>query len=1270
MFMEIQLLYELLGGALTGYFTNSLAVKMLFKKYGPFGGVILKTRDDFINNISLLVERDLINTHTLEKELHKKEVRLILNKMVADFVSTHLPQQTSNLTLNNLSGSRDSYDNLLAFYQTNLVQTTEKFVYFLLSEIKFDNLLSSKQLEFLSEAGLRHLKLFLKQEENLKTCLLELYHENNQKQLDELLPITTLKKIANNLKPDQEEINTILLNNEEELTNLLYELYDQLNIRQTLIKLETRIKQDLYKITTVNEKGKLENLLINLLRVWFSSLKKCNRPLKDILGGQFFTKFEKQLGSIMANILSDLLILLNKNSTEIEKLLDKCMERAFRSESTSFNLKVGLKRILYNSFKRKSSLGGDSQGFLNIFNYKIDITKVAKNISASIVSIIETKTPGDVINYLEDNRLLNEEVITSLVQNIIPGKSKILEEINLVNLVEGSLKINLIKFIKEKYLLDPEFLKSKLLHSNIENEESFFSTSINKLFSEERLHHLSVSIINSLDHNKEKLTEWLTATLQKEISDTKIPEKIINFITTRCNTSMITFLEENKDRLLANRIEVFIKHLKQEQRSSQEITDKLIGFLDDNLHLLLEGQISETIAANLDRVPDQDMQKLIEDFMGNELKPITSFGAILGFFAGGLLYLMESKLTLPFNYSLFLSTGIYGLIGYLTNIIAIKMVFRPYQEKKIMGLRLPFTPGIVTREKNRFASALGQFIDKELLNNEKLITLFKEKRQLIEEKAISYIIKDNYQIIKKIILLNRKNSSKTLSKLFLNNTDKMTEKIIKKISTPLAKDQSLLPENTAIFFPDQEKIKKKIINSLINLKKEGKTLGSILPVTTEENPGLQHFSEKIIDKWIEIIINQLNDLKETNDFLPVFDSLRTDSLVTKLKEPEIIDILAAIVLSFLPQDKGENFTHKVFGKVPETILSNLPEQVTTLIKQERENIKSSFREMIKKEWGIWYSASKILDLEYSLNRFIDEILDYGLPRIPEILDNDLEKLITDSLPDIIRNFYKHINPDLHYILKNTLQILLTEGNIEETLKIIRKAIPPEIKQEYVHFIIWELTTNLETKKDNISGSIETFITPIINKTIMKKDISELLKGITKEDLTLVVDKITALSKEGTAVKKEITLLIKYFNIVLQEKGPGALLNLNYLENDLQTIGSRCKNNQEFNRALEQFLRIFLKKIASNLEQIIQPNTLETCLKIFFNSLIDSLENNFLEVLKQIDIARVTEDEVSQMKAEEIEDLFYSFAGSYLTNLERYGWIGSIIGLLNGLLQLR
>lgn len=59
-------------------------------------------------------------------------------------------------------------------------------------------------------------------------------------------------------------------------------------------------------------------------------------------------------------------------------------------------------------------------------------------------------------------------------------------------------------------------------------------------------------------------------------------------------------------------------------------------------------------------------------------------------------------------------------IGYLTNDLAIKMLFHPYKAMYVMGVHIPFTPGLIPKERGRIATALGETISTNLMNPEVL----------------------------------------------------------------------------------------------------------------------------------------------------------------------------------------------------------------------------------------------------------------------------------------------------------------------------------------------------------------------------------------------------------------------------------------------------------------------------------------------------------------------------------------------------------------------
>lgn len=95
-------------------------------------------------------------------------------------------------------------------------------------------------------------------------------------------------------------------------------------------------------------------------------------------------------------------------------------------------------------------------------------------------------------------------------------------------------------------------------------------------------------------------------------------------------------------------------------------------------------------------------------------------------------------------------------IGYVTNWLAIKMLFRPHSEVRIFGKRLPFTPGLIPKERFRISSSVGATVGEHLLTKETLLeALANEKMDKHIKKWISVKItsvKDNNSSLKELLI--------------------------------------------------------------------------------------------------------------------------------------------------------------------------------------------------------------------------------------------------------------------------------------------------------------------------------------------------------------------------------------------------------------------------------------------------------------------------------------------------------------------------------------
>lgn len=82
-------------------------------------------------------------------------------------------------------------------------------------------------------------------------------------------------------------------------------------------------------------------------------------------------------------------------------------------------------------------------------------------------------------------------------------------------------------------------------------------------------------------------------------------------------------------------------------------------------------------------------------------------------------------------------------IGYATNWVAVKMLFRPRKAIYVFGKKLPFTPGVIPKGKARLAKAIGQAVEKQLLTKEVLqeVLLSEEKKAMVESAVSAWLQK-------------------------------------------------------------------------------------------------------------------------------------------------------------------------------------------------------------------------------------------------------------------------------------------------------------------------------------------------------------------------------------------------------------------------------------------------------------------------------------------------------------------------------------------------
>ena len=1341
-------LLEILGGSFTGYFTNTLAIKMLFQKYGPLGGVILKTKEKFIENISRLVEKDIINAHTLEKELHRPEMKAIFTKMSNHFINQSLYIKTRKLTVNEIPAFEQTVEQLKALLLQNEQPLEESLVFFL-ERLKPASIIGEKQLQYLLPTLFQEIIEVLKEGTFIDEILVKLTEPDNRITIGEILTPATIDQLRNNLVKLTGDIHLHLpVNFSVQTVEYLNYFYQKVGMTDILQTSEENCKTALEKslITTGKHSTNLnkrlkhffqseagELLLNDFTAELFNQLKKNKTPVTLLLGEQLEERVIDFLNEHLPWLIRQLLNWLNNSKKEFEAGLNQAIEESLAAEAfASFNLQALIKKTLYRLFKdRVSPPGIITDKIIDYLEKKIDLETLSRQISSQLIDFLRHQETGEIIGTLEKNKFINQQEIGArlreyllnyLEQNDQKFFNKLSEK--LVNWVkatdftvyfEQNHQQALFKGIVDNYL-EQKSLPNRFAHLICRGFARLKKTKVAQLLEKQDLKQTKTLILDYLVTNQQMLLEQ-GYRLYNLFREKKLSQPTIGQITKYIKNWLkkVVVIPTKKNYPLS-----FILAQFKKGNPDDRLGKLLLKLLGQNLSSLLEGRIAGAVSANLNQVSDHDLQVMVKDFMGKELKPITLFGGFLGMVAAVILYFIKTDLNLAPALSLPLSILVYGFIGYLTNVIAIKMIFRPYQEKYLLGLRLPFTPGVVSKEKPRFARALGQFINQELLNGEAVAQLFQNKKSQLKGRFLQVIIKNDYQLIKKFLSNHRQQLARNITEQLLKKrkqfafwlANHLYHRPLSSINLSRASLERLKIEHNdhliscwgqglsqllnsqhkpADFTANQktELLLKKGIEKLLRgeLAKLVKTL--------EKGELGEHLNQRSQAKLAGILDKRINQLISAAEIKRIKRVLQ-QSLLASFQDETTIEKIAQVI----SQQGFNQFTaHKklkellsAHGKgLSPAITGQVIQRGLELLTAERQAIKSHLSKLIRQKMGIWYPAGKLVEIDVTLARITDNFLDQQLPLFLHHQQHELEKISSSFLERVGENSLQALGIELNFEQLKAIMIKLSASetfrqklanlsslliNITTRLKLktIFKILPfppPDILASYIVKEINSRQKELAVKIDrNITELIKPLaelITKILEHSFRQTEVSSFTEGIDEEELARSMKNTMELLLVNNPHLPLIKSYVAMIATKLEKKGLSAYFKEEYWQDDLLTFVEQLAAEPGFTRKVATTVQGVIMKITDNFTAIFRSETLYFSFEVLITSLIDSIQQYFLEIISSINTAKITARQIEEMDAGKIEQLFYSFAGSYLYQLEAYGWLGSIIGLFISIL---
>lgn len=273
------------------------------------------------------------------------------------------------------------------------------------------------------------------------------------------------------------------------------------------------------------------------------------------------------------------------------------------------------------------------------------------------------------------------------------------------------------------------------------------------------------------------------------------------------------------------------------------------------------------------------------------------------------------------DYSLLLHPLVGAVIGYITNWIAVKMLFKPSKAIYIGKFKLPFTPGIIPKNQERLAVGISTTIANSLLNEDilKENLLSEDIKDQISESIDSFLNSNETSPVSLIDLINKTEHSEELNQTIDNLVTTITNSILSTIKEAnLAQTISTEVEKAVEDYMEKNLLtriaKKPILSSLTeNLEPQVNNY-----IETNGEKLIHDMVEKELTKYLNTSSLDLKDfIKNSNiDIKSIILSLYTSIISSKLSS-----ILDTINISKVIENKIKSMDSKEIEKLVLSIIS-------------------------------------------------------------------------------------------------------------------------------------------------------------------------------------------------------------------------------------------------------------------------------------------------------------------------------------------------------------
>ena len=1053
------LLLQTFSSGVAGYITNKYAVNMIFKEYTPLkiGGAVKKNKEKFIEEISDLVERDIINSETLRNKVLGEDFKIAVQNVGKDFFKESLYEAFENKKIEEIPGWNETLISGERLLTDALKEALPKLIDNIGEHVKLENLLSEKQISSIIDYAYKEIINTVGSNDELKNLLSDLYEEQGEVYLSQLISKESGEKVTRIISC--EIMNSIdeLLDSKKETKSLVDKSLVLIDIKTLLKDLQKSIgsksmddilseeefdKLSLIIYTKLDEliksedgKEKLEDIVEEI----FISAKDIDLTIFEILPIHFGRVSSEYIIDLIKKAIPYLTSWISDNKIKIENMIDESIlesiDKVDDDLRKSMILKV--KDSMLVDFASKNQIVEKVVNFLE--EYEISEEDSYKLYSKIIKFLEETKIK-DLVDLLEKNNLISEENITSIILDKwnIEGKelsklflkrqtSKTLNKLvdqDLNKLFNKNIKPKLYDLIMNNKAKIMSYLDKTIFDLVHDKIQSLLNSKIKDLFNQEKVDDFSSilpnKIVNILNKNNSNYKKRIDKEISNYVKTIKIQdilkdneEKIVNLITEKT----VDFTKKEVNKYKSYEVKDILNKINKKQDLSEEVSDKLYENIKNNLPPLVDGKVKKIIYDNLIKLDEEEICNIAQSFMGKQLKPLSMFGAFLGTIVGLIFGIAMTNINGNYGFynsvtNTLIACSIMGIVGIMTNVIALWMIFCPYEKNKFIA-KLPlfkvFSIGYIPSHKNSFASGMAYFIDNELLSGNRVADSFALQKDNFKINIISTIKDSNYAVVLDFV----RNKKHSLSKKTYGTILELLKKNNNKICNSAG--NKLLEIEGGKFIP-VDFINKKANDLINNINQQENKLIEYLEGKLKTNKSLQEVLPK---ELIENINNKIE--KDVNNYIN-----------KSIESSPIEDIIKNIIFR-----NEETYNHlmdkSIKNIISEKSLLNIQNSIKTdkfmniILLSLKEQLNNYLQDYLGKE----FSGEKRFD-ELFEGR-IKESLDNEIYNITDMASEKLIGYIKDNNDLIASMVIKIVRKNLNFFVKMAYDFADGDGLVKDVV---------------------------------------------------------------------------------------------------------------------------------------------------------------------------------------------------------------------------------------------